>query len=209
MILTKQSIQTIEEISLDDYLTHYAEQHFEWVEGRLVALSPIHIKYDEVVVYLRILLQAYFEIKKTGRIVGEPFVLRLPEYPNRRREPDIQVILNDNPNELKETYMDGAPDICIEVVSPESTRRDYGDKFQEYETGKVAEYWLIDPVRQESHFYRLSENERYQSQAIDEAGYYQTLKLPKLKFHIPTLWQAQLPGPSVVVKAIQDMLSGD
>lgn len=193
-------------ITLADYLAHYAADHYEWVEGSIIKLSPVHLKHDTVVAYLRILLQAYFEIKPIGQVVSQPFVLRLPEFPNRRREPDLQVILNNNPNELKDTYMDGAPDICIEVVSPESTARDYGDKFSEYETGKIPEYWIIDPIREETHFYQLNTSNRYQSQQISEAGHYISPKLPQLSLPVNVLWQHKLPGPGAIVKQVQDML---
>ena len=89
-----------------------------------------------------------------GRVLGEPFVMRLPEFPKRRREPDLMVVLQSNPNKLTETYMDGAADICIEIVSPGTVGTDHGAKLYEYEKGGVQEYWIIDPIRDECRFYR-------------------------------------------------------
>jgi Uma2 family endonuclease len=34
----------------------------------------------------------------------------------------------------------------LEVVSPESQNRDRRQKFNEYESGGVGEYWIIDPL---------------------------------------------------------------
>jgi Uma2 family endonuclease len=42
--------------------------------------------------------------------------------------------------------MDGAADIVIELVSPESVHRDYGEKLYEYEQAGVPGYWIIDPL---------------------------------------------------------------
>lgn len=193
-------------ITLEDYLARYAEQHCEWVEGVVIQMPPAELKHNDLIYYLYQVLGAYFELKPVGRVIGQPFVLRLPEFPNRRREPDLIVILNTNPNELRNTYMDGAPDICIEIVSEESTARDYGDKFAEYEAGGVPEYWIIDSLRQETHFYRLGAEKRYVRQLEDDHGVYRTETLPGLALTIPTLWIDTFPGPGATFDAVKAML---
>ena len=122
-----------------------------------------------------------------------------------RREPDLQVIPHANPGQLTETAMIGPADICVEVVSPESVTRDYGEKFLEYEQGGVGEYWLIDPIRAEAFFYRLGEDGHYDLQRADEHGYYRSARLPKLSLHVPTLWQSDLPGFFEIAQAVQAM----
>lgn len=197
------------EVSPDDYMAQYAQHHCEWVEGMVIKMSPVPIRHDQILAFLRLLFGAYFEINAVGRIVGQPFVLRLSAFPNRRREPDLMIVLDSNPHELNDTYMDGPADICIEVVSLESTERDYGEKFSEYEKGGVPEYWIIDPVRHQCHFYRLAETGYYQRQPVDDQDNYHTPALPGLALHVPTLWQETLPGPAATVTAVQAMLKED
>lgn len=199
-------ISLVVEVSLEDYLEHYAEQHYEWVEGVAIKLSPATLKHNKLAQYLYALLDIYFSLNAIGEVVSSPFVVRLPEFPRRRREPDLLVVLESNPNELKETYMDGAPDICIEIVSEESTGRDHGDKFAEYETGGVAEYWILDVVRNESRFYRLNAEKRYVRQDEDADGNYRTPALPGLRLHVPTLWQDKLPDILTTMNAVKTML---
>lgn len=192
-------------VTLEDYLEHYAADHCEWVEGMVIKMSPGSMKHNALIYFLYRLLEAYFEIRPIGKVVGQPFVLRLPAFPRRRREPDLIVILNTNLHELKETYMDGPADICIEVVSEDSVDRDHGDKFSEYEKGGVPEYWIIDPLRRETRFYRLNNDGRYHRQP-EVDGYYRTPTLPDLALHIPTLWEENLPGPAATVQTVQAML---
>lgn len=194
------------EVSLEDYLQYYAEQHYEWVEGVAIRLSPATLKHNALLYYVYNLLEVYFAFKPIGQVIGQPFVVRLPEFPRRRREPDLLVVLESNPNELKATYMDGAPDICIEIVSEESTGRDHGDKFAEYETAGVAEYWILDVVRNESRFYRLNAEKRYVRQEEDADGNYRTPALPGLLIHVPTLWQDKLPNIVTTMNAVKAML---
>jgi Uma2 family endonuclease len=194
-------------VSLEDYLEHYAGKHYEWVEGLVIKMAPGTLKHNSLLYYLYQLLGAFFELKPIGQVIGQPFTLRLEQFPNRRREPDLMVLLKSNPHELKDTSMDGAPDICIEIVSEESTARDYGDKFAEYEAGGVPEYWILDSLRHESHFYRLNEEKHYVRHTEDEQGNYHSPALPGLIINVPSLWQESFPGPGTTFSAVKAMLS--
>ncbi len=193
-------------VSLDDYLANYAAQHYEYVEGVLVEMSPASLIHNNLIYYVFALLNAYFELTQSGQVVGQPFVMRLPAFPERRREPDLMVILNGNTGTLTPTAMDGAPDIVIEIVSDESVTRDYGEKFEEYEKGGVPEYWLIDPIRQDAVFFRRGEKV-YARHSADADGHYESPALPGLRVHVPTLWADKLPGPAATARAVAAMLN--
>lgn len=193
-------------VTLEDYMQHYAADHCEWVEGVVIRVSPSHYKHMKLIYFLYQLLDAYFALRSIGEVIGQPFVMRLPAFPNRRREPDLLVVLNTNPNELKATLMDGPADIVIEIVSEESAERDHGEKFIEYEKGGVPEYWIIDPLRNETRFYRLDNEGRYHPYAEDQNGNYRTVALPGFKLHVPTLWQEPLPNPADILDAVRQML---
>jgi Uma2 family endonuclease len=195
------------DVSFDDYMELYAEQHHEWVRGYVIKMSPITAKHDDVTGYVYVVLKAYFSLNPIGIIRREPFVMKLTNM-RSGREPDLQVILKTNPGQLTDTAMIGPADLVIEVVSPESVERDYGDKFREYEAGGVREYWVLDPLRKESRFYRLGDDGHYHSYAPDEAGNYTTPLLPKLALHVPTLWQDELPNVIEVVEMVKAMVQG-
>jgi Uma2 family endonuclease len=159
-------------------------------------MSPVTLFHDQIIFYLRQLITAYFAFRPIGKVIAAPFVMRLDSVPSRR-EPDLQVILHTNPGTLTDTAMIGAADICIEVVSPESVARDYGEKMVEYEQGGVQEYWLIDPRRRAAIFYRLTERAEggrlYQAGALDDGDRYTTPLLPRFALPVPTLWSDPLP----------------
>ncbi len=193
-------------VPFEEYLAVYAADFYEHHNGTLIKMAPVSLRHDQLVYYIRQLLETYLQLRPLGRVVSAPFVMRLGE---TGREPDLQVILASNSGKLTTTYMDGPADICVEVVSPESTSRDYGEKFAEYERGLVTEYWIIDPLRRECHFYRLrqiDDTARY-AQIDPVQDTYLTPVLPQFRFHVPTLWQESLPGPLSVVEAIRTMLN--
>jgi Uma2 family endonuclease len=169
-------------------------------------MAPIRLQHDQLIEYSRNLLLLYLTLsRQVGEVVGEPFVMRLAAMESRR-EPDLQVILEANLPNLKETYMDGPADICIEVVSPSNAATDYGEKLEEYEKGGVGEYWLFDPQRRASFFYRQQEAGGYLSVPPDADGDYRTPRLPKFVLNIPTLWQDELPNIVQIMETVRLMM---
>lgn len=61
-------------------------------------------------------------------------------------QPDISVICQLD--RLVEKGVYGAPDFCIEIVSPSSRSRDYIKKVSKYQIAGVREYWIVDPKRE-------------------------------------------------------------
>ena len=191
------------DVDVDIYMRDYAESFYEWVNGVLIKMSPVSGKHDGITNYIRNLLDAYFSLRQLGTTRGAPFVMRLDTV-NSRREPDLQVILNTNSGTLNDTYMDGASDICIEVVSPSNEGTDYGDKLREYELGGVREYWLIDPRRQEVRFHRLGDTGLYKS-ILPVDGIYSTSLLPDFQLEIEILWHEELPNFYAIAEAVKAM----
>jgi Uma2 family endonuclease len=192
-------------VSADEYMERYAHDFHEWVKGAVIQMSPVSRQHEGLTGYLYMLFQAYFALKPVGDVMREPFVMRL-DATESRREPDLQVILKTNLGQLTDTAMIGPADICIEVVSPESVARDYGEKFAEYEKAGVQEYWIIDPIRKAARFNRLNEQKLYNECLLDSDSNYQTPLLPGLKLHVPTLWQEKLPDYFEVGQMVKDML---
>jgi Uma2 family endonuclease len=193
--------------TLEEYLALECEEVYEWVEGELVPMPAVHDRHDDLINYLRQLLNAYFALRPIGFTRGEAFVMILPER-DRVRVPDLQVVLNSNPN-YTPTALRGPADIVIEVVSPESVERDHGTKFKEYEAAGVPEYWIIDPLRREVRFYQLDDDGIFQRQLEANDGNYTTEQLPEFVLHVPTLWRAPLPNVVQIVDNMRRMLNED
>lgn len=89
-------------------------------------------------------MRMWAEGKELGGVITAPFLVKLgPDLP--AEEPDIILVSKGKLGRLKETYLDGPPDLVVEETSPESLPRDRDERFIEYERGDVKEYWLVDP----------------------------------------------------------------
>jgi len=186
-----------ERMSFEEFLAWCGEDTWaEWVDGEVIVLTPAERKHQEIKGFLYGLIREFLHYRVGGQVLDAPFLVRLPEPLRRGREPDILYVSNESASLLKETYCDGAPDLIVEVTSPESLARDRGEKYVEYEAAGVKEYWLVDPDRQQAEFYRLGENKRYRSILPSEQGIFTSEVLPGFRLKLDWLWRE--PSPSVV-----------
>ena len=162
-------------MSYEDFVDEFHDVHAEWVNGEVIIFMPAATQHQRIVTYLMKLLGIYIEFFQLGELFTAPFQMKAPASTSAR-EPDILFIKSENLDKLEEQRLAGAADLVIEVVSPESVKRDNEEKFAEYEANGVQEYWIIDSREdhQQVEFWVLDENGRYQSMPIVDKVYHST-----------------------------------
>lgn len=75
-------------------------------------------------------------------------------------QPDLAVVCDAGKLESGH-YVDGAPDLVVEVISSSTVLKDRREKRALYEAAGVMEYLLIDPVEHYAEIYRLNEQGHY------------------------------------------------
>lgn len=194
-----------EDVSFEDFLNLYAEQHAEWLMGKVILVVTNNTLHQQIQTLLVTLLNLFVSYRGLGRVLsaGVPMFISddLPA-----REPDILVILNEHLGRLKQNRLEGPADIAVEIVSPESTRRDRGDKFEEYERIGVQEYWLIDPIRQDAELWMCSDHGYYERIPRDAQGRLTSAVLPGFALDPALLWRDAPPTGDEVMHLVQDML---
>lgn len=75
-------------------------------------------------------------------------------------QPDIYVICDLSKMDDKGCL--GAPDLIIEIVSPENSKRDIKDKFEIYQENGVREYWIVNPNEEYVNVFVLDEKGKFQ-----------------------------------------------
>jgi Uma2 family endonuclease len=63
-------------------------------------------------------------------------------------------------SKLDEQGCNGAPDLIVEILSPNNSKHDVHTKFDLYEESGVKEYWMVEPVEKMILVYTLR-NEKY------------------------------------------------
>jgi Uma2 family endonuclease len=165
----------------------------EWVDGEVRLVSPASERHQALAGFLFTVVQLWAEARELGVVYAAPFQMRLPKPLERGREPDLIFVSQVHRDRMRPTFLDGAADLVVEIVSPESFARDRGEKFVEYEQAGIPEYWLIDPDREQAEFYRLGDESRYQLVLGGRAGLYTSQVLSGLRLRVEWLWQEPLP----------------
>lgn len=172
----------------------------EWVNEEVLIMSPASNLHQALVLFLAALMQHWAEAFDLGVVRTEPFLVKLPE-PLPARAPDIIFVAKENLHKLTTNYLDGAPDIAVEIISPESRSRDRGEKFYEYEQAGVREYWLIDPDRKQAEFYRRGDDGIFRLVFAGGEGTFRSEVLKGFWLKVEWLWQEPLPSLMSVLKA--------
>jgi Uma2 family endonuclease len=168
------------------------DTHAEWVNGRIVLMSPVSLDHARLSVLLLNIVSYYVGLHRLGEVCHDPFQMKTgPDLPGRA--PDIIFVANENLGRLKRHFLEGPADLVVEIISPESRGRDRGEKFYEYEEGGVKEYWLVDEPRKKADFYRLGGDSRYQSMEVRPNGRFESVVLPGFWLQIGWLWENPLP----------------
>jgi Uma2 family endonuclease len=70
-------------------------------------------------------------------------------------QPDVLFIASDRLDIVKEEFIEGPPDLTIEVLSPSNWLDDRRTKFRLYAQAGVREYWIIDLERRTIEVFAL------------------------------------------------------
>jgi len=171
----------------------------EWVDGEVIVMSPVTRQDDSLRNWLARLLGDYVEERKLGEVRGPEFMVRFGKQRSRRL-PDILFVSAARKHLVHRTYLEGAPDLSIEVVSHDSRVRDWQDKFAEYEKAGVREYWIVDPLAERVEAYRLAQG-KFQRMAETD-GKLASGVIPGLFIKTAWLWDENRPS---VISALREL----
>jgi len=164
-------------ISYEDFLVRYDGVHAEWVDGEVELAMSVSDTHQEISIFLLRLMTEFVEAFDLGRVFQLEFQMKLARE-RRGREPNLFFVQKSRLDRLQRNHFDGPGDLVIEIVSTDSVRRDYEDKFQEYQSGGVPEYWLIDPLSQQANFFQRDAGGTFQRIPSNADGVYHSLALP-------------------------------
>ncbi len=71
------------------------------------------------------------------------------------RRPDIYYFSKPRLYLIGDEHIEGPPDLAIEIISPGSEHTDREDKFEEYQSFGIANYWIIDPKAKTAEAFKL------------------------------------------------------
>lgn len=116
---------------------------YEVLDGVLYMTPPPAIKHQRASLRLARRMGTFAEERNLGEVLIAPCGVRLPTQPVPV-QPDILFVSAARQDIVGEQYVEGAPDLVVEVLSPSNWPYDRTEKFQAYLTAGVQEYWIVD-----------------------------------------------------------------
>jgi len=120
---------------------------YELVEGRIKPMSPTGFAHGQYEVNFAQHLQRFVEQQKTGKVVTGEVGIYIRRDPDTIRAADVAYISNERlaQRQKKKGYLDIAPDLIVEIMSPDDNWSDVTQKMREYFSIGVKLIWIADP----------------------------------------------------------------
>ena len=110
--------------------------------GEIIMSPAPHPNHQRIVGKFYRVLQEFVEKRELGEVLVSPCDVLLTQ--KRVVQPDVLFISKARSGIVK-NYIDGVPDLAMEVISETSWQRDRIQKKALYEQFGLLEYWIIDP----------------------------------------------------------------
>ncbi len=157
----------------------------EVVNGEIVKMPPNKIIHAYIVEDLADLLKAKLD-RRTVRVLVATFGLLIRRDPITTRVPDIAVFTRSNAVE-RDGYIESAPELVVEVLSPANTRSERTAKLKDYESLGVPEVWVVSPEAQTVEVLLLQDGRLVTTTLLRE-GQLTPTRFPDAAVDIASIW---------------------
>ncbi len=109
--------------------------------GRVVCMSPVGLEHGEIAIDI-----AFADAQRLGRVSAETG-FKLAEDPDIVRAPDVSFVTADRrpKGAGRRRFVEGAPDLAVEVMSPDDREKDLLAKAGEYLDAGAGRVWIVRP----------------------------------------------------------------
>jgi Uma2 family endonuclease len=120
--------------------------HYEIVNGELIDMGNSGAKHGYIAIILSSALFAVVMTQKLGALFDSSTAFKMKN--GNKRSPDISFFAKERLQKLANLpigFLDGAPDLAIEILSPSNTIEEIDDKLVEYFGNGSRLVWVISP----------------------------------------------------------------
>ncbi len=131
---------------------------YEIIKGELIDMGNSGALHGYVCSTLMILLGGYVRIQKLGAMFDSSTAFKMKN--GNKRSPDISFFTKERLQgitELPSVFLEGAPDLAVEVLSPGNTVEEIDEKIAEYFENGARLVWVISPTQHYILVYRCAQ----------------------------------------------------
>ncbi|HYF51967.1 MAG TPA: Uma2 family endonuclease [Planctomycetota bacterium] len=160
--------------------------HYQLIDGDLTLSPSPNFHHQELIGTLYFELRAFNTQHKLGVVALAPLDVVLSDVDVL--QPDILFVANARKKIIRKEGVFGAPDLCIEILSPSNRKLDLGIKRQLYARHGVIEYWIVDPDDNTVSVYRLQEETEQPRAKLDDRATLTSALLPGFELKLERLF---------------------
>ncbi len=131
---------------------------YEIIDGVLYMTDAPDPEHQYAVVEIVGELRNFVKANNLGVVYTAPIEVHLPGIA-QPVQPDVLFVAQARRAIVKPKFIEGAPDLIVEVLSQSTTRLDRRVKFDAYERAGVREYWIVNPKLHSIEVYSLVRGE--------------------------------------------------
>jgi Uma2 family endonuclease len=176
-----------------DYLKWKIDERIELFRGRILKLSAPNLSHQNISGNLYFHIRSFLSDKKC-KVFAAPFDVRLPVQ-NRKRDDEVTTVVQPDLcvicdlEKLDARGCCGAPDLCVEILSPGNSRKEVQLKFEIYEEAGVLEYWIVNPEEQNLLIYTLTNGKYIGSKPYAPGEVVTSTVLPGLQINLEDIFE--------------------
>ena len=136
-------VEVIPKITFEEFRQFPIDgKRYELVRGEVHVTPSPATRHQAIVQNLAMVLGPYVIKNSLGEVYTAPLDVRLSR--DTALQPDLIFIANARAGIILENWIEGAPDLVVEVSSPSTATYDRATKLPVYAESGVSEYWLVD-----------------------------------------------------------------
>ncbi len=193
-------------IDFETWLSIAHDLDTELIKGVMVDRMAAHYPHEWIFAWLFALLRNYTRSLNRGIVLGSRTAVKIDRYGGRL--PDILFVRADNSAIVRREAIYGAPDLVIEIVSPNDSRSEQIALETDYCSIGVSEIVFIDPQKKRVRLVRKNESDEYDDVTLTSG----MLEFRTITgFHVEIEWIFAETQPNefdVAAKLIQEAKSG-
>ena len=150
-------------LTFADYLLlPMIRQPYDIIDGEMVMSAAPTMRHQWISQNILQALRAYFRTNQRGIVIYAPCDIVIRRDPLCTRQPDLFIFLRGRSDVgvwqslMDQPVLEVAPDLAIEVISRNETRRSRLDKIEDYRSIGVKECWVVSPQGQTVEVLRFS-----------------------------------------------------
>jgi len=174
-----------------DYCTWDDEPRCELVDGEIYLMASPSTKHQDILGNLVWKFREHLHGKKCRAFADLDVRLTWNKTDDTIFRPDLLVVCD--PSKIGESYIKGAPDLVIEILSPSTSKHDITTKFVKYRQAAVKELWIVDPALQTVMVYKW-ENGAYIADNYGPTDKITVGILPELTIDLTDIFEQQDEG---------------